>query len=47
MCPQLAGHSSRQPQEYVLKFDETGIFVAVCHHGLILTCVDMVQSGEL
>ena len=29
------------------KFDETGIFVAVCRHGFILTCVDMVRSGEL
>lgn len=29
------------------KFDETGIFMAVCRHGFILTCVDMVQSGEL
>ena len=29
------------------KFDETGIFVAVCRHRFILTCVDMVQSGEL
>jgi hypothetical protein len=29
------------------KFDETGIFVAVCHHVFILTCVDMVQSSEL
>jgi len=29
------------------KFDETGIFVAICCHGFILTCVDMVQSGEL
>ena len=28
-------------------FDETGIFVAVCRHGFILTCVDMVRSGEL
>ena len=24
------------------KFDETGIFVAVCQHRFILTCVDMV-----
>ena len=29
------------------KFDETGIFVAVCRHGFILTCVDMIRSGEL
>ena len=29
------------------KFDETGIFVAVCRHGFISTCVDMVRSGEL
>jgi len=29
------------------KFDETGIFAAVCRHGFILTCVDMVRSGEL
>jgi len=30
-----------------LKFDETGIFVAICWHGFILTCVDMICSGEL
>ena len=29
------------------KFDETSIFVAVCRHGFILTCVDMIRSGEL
>lgn len=29
------------------KFEETGIFVAVCRHGFILTCVDMIRSGEL
>lgn len=29
------------------RFDETGIFVAVCRHGFILTCTDMVRSGEL
>ena len=28
-------------------FDETGIFVAVCRHGFILSCVDMIRSGEL
>ena len=29
------------------KFDETGVFVAVCRHGFILSCVDMIRSGEL
>ncbi|KAG2337491.1 hypothetical protein BDR05DRAFT_978479 [Suillus weaverae] len=28
-------------------YDETGIFVAVCHHGFCLLIADMVQSGEL
>ena len=28
-------------------FDETGILAAVCRHGLILSVVDMVRSGEL
>ncbi|KIJ04496.1 hypothetical protein PAXINDRAFT_22215 [Paxillus involutus ATCC 200175] len=28
-------------------FDETGIFVAACRHGLILWYTDMVKSGEL
>ena len=28
-------------------FDETGIFVAICHHGFILIAVDMVKSGDL
>jgi hypothetical protein len=28
-------------------FTETGIFVAVCRHGLLLLLCDMIQSGEL
>ncbi|KAJ7672036.1 hypothetical protein B0H17DRAFT_1208826 [Mycena rosella] len=28
-------------------FDETGIFLALCHHGFILLLCDMVRSGEL
>ncbi|KAG2140271.1 uncharacterized protein EDB93DRAFT_1241917 [Suillus bovinus] len=28
-------------------FDETGIFISACHHGLILWYADMVQSREL
>ncbi len=28
-------------------FDETGIFICVCRHGLILWIADMVRSGEL
>ncbi|KAJ7315367.1 hypothetical protein DFH08DRAFT_917710 [Mycena albidolilacea] len=28
-------------------FDETGIFVALCRHGLVLLIVNMVWSGEL
>lgn len=28
-------------------FDETGIFAAVCRHGMILIILDMVRSGEL
>ncbi|KAG1734417.1 uncharacterized protein EDB91DRAFT_1238427 [Suillus paluster] len=28
-------------------YDETGIFIAVCHHGFSLVMADMVQSGEL
>jgi len=28
-------------------FDETGIFLALCHHGFVLVVADMVQSGEL
>ncbi|KAI6036172.1 hypothetical protein BKA83DRAFT_4459676 [Pisolithus microcarpus] len=27
-------------------YDETGIFMAVCHHGTCLLIADMVQSGE-
>jgi len=27
-------------------FDETGIFMAVCHHGFSLVIADMVRSGE-
>ncbi|KAJ7663692.1 hypothetical protein B0H14DRAFT_3102631 [Mycena olivaceomarginata] len=28
-------------------FDETGIFVCLCHHGFVLMIVDMIKSGEL
>ena len=28
-------------------FDETGIFVCLCHHGFVAIAADMVQSGEL
>jgi hypothetical protein len=27
-------------------FDETGIFIAFCHHEFALIITDMVQSGE-
>jgi Kyakuja-Dileera-Zisupton transposase len=28
-------------------FEETGLFLALCHHGFVLLLVDMVCSGEL
>ncbi len=28
-------------------YDETGIFVSLCHHGFVLMAADMVRSGEL
>jgi hypothetical protein len=28
-------------------FDESGVFVSACRHGLILWIIDMVKSGEL
>lgn len=28
-------------------FDETGIFVSACRHGLLLWVTDMIRSGEL
>lgn len=28
-------------------FDESGVFVSACRHGLILWVIDMVRSGEL
>ncbi|KAJ7475646.1 hypothetical protein FB451DRAFT_1173675 [Mycena latifolia] len=28
-------------------FDESGIFLALCHHGFILVIADMIRSGEL
>ncbi|KAJ6600447.1 hypothetical protein DFH09DRAFT_901486 [Mycena vulgaris] len=28
-------------------FDETGIFLALCHHGFVLVIADMIRSGEL
>ncbi|KIL56327.1 hypothetical protein M378DRAFT_188578 [Amanita muscaria Koide BX008] len=28
-------------------FDESGVFLSLCHHGFVLLVVDMVRSGEL
>lgn len=28
-------------------YDETGIFVSLCHYGFVLIAADMVRSGEL
>jgi len=28
-------------------FEQTGIFLSACRHGMILTCVEMLHSGEL
>lgn len=28
-------------------FDETGIFIAVCRHGMVFAICDMIRSGEL
>lgn len=28
-------------------FDESGIFIALCRHGFVLSATDMVKSGEL
>jgi hypothetical protein len=28
-------------------FDESGLFIAVCRHGCLITSCDMVRSGEL
>jgi hypothetical protein len=28
-------------------FDETGVFLALCHHGFALVIADMVWSGEM
>lgn len=28
-------------------FVETGVFIAACHHGVIVTACDMIRSGEL
>ncbi|KAL5512069.1 hypothetical protein ACEPAG_3590 [Sanghuangporus baumii] len=28
-------------------FDETGIFIAMCRHGVVLSICDMIRSGEL
>lgn len=28
-------------------FDETGIFVSACRHGVVMAMCDMIRSGEL
>ncbi|KAJ7885831.1 hypothetical protein B0H13DRAFT_1889454 [Mycena leptocephala] len=28
-------------------FDETGVFLVLCHHGFVLVITDMIRSGEL
>lgn len=40
-------NSSEEKKKMWAVFDETGIFVAACRHGIILWAIDMIRSGEL
>ena len=34
-------------EDTVKVFEQTGIFLSACRHGIILTCAEMLRSGEL
>ena len=40
-------NSSDEAKKTWAIFEETGIFIAACRHGMILWIIDMVRSGEL
>lgn len=40
-------NSSEEVKKMWAIFEETGIFVAACRHGMILWIIDMIRSGEL
>ena len=46
-CADTWQAASAVDEDTVKVFEQTGIFLSACRHGIILTCVEMLCSGEL
>jgi len=46
-CADTWQAASAVDEDTVKVFEQTGIFLSACRHGIILTCAEMLHSGEL
>ncbi|KIM57629.1 hypothetical protein SCLCIDRAFT_57162, partial [Scleroderma citrinum Foug A] len=46
-CADTWQAASSVDEDTVRVFEQTGIFLSTCRHGIILTCAEMLRSGEL
>ena len=46
-CADTWQATSSVDEDIVRVFKQTGIFLSACRHGIILTCAEMLCSGEL
>ncbi|KIM59746.1 hypothetical protein SCLCIDRAFT_27138 [Scleroderma citrinum Foug A] len=46
-CADTWQAASAVDEDTVKVFEQTGIFLLACRHGMILTCAEMLRSGEL
>ncbi|KIM51893.1 hypothetical protein SCLCIDRAFT_142302, partial [Scleroderma citrinum Foug A] len=46
-CADTWQAASTVDEDTVKVFEQTGIFLLACRHGMILTCAEMLRSGEL
>ena len=46
-CADTWQAASAVDEDTVKLFEQTGIFLSACRHGIILTCAEMLHSGEL
>ena len=46
-CADTWQAASAVDEDTVKVFEQTGIFLSACRHGIILTCAEMLRSGEL
>ena len=46
-CADTWQAASAVDEDMVKVFEQTGIFLSACRHGIILTCAEVLHSGEL